>query len=148
MKVILIKDVADLGVLGDKKEVKDGFARNFLIPNKFAIEATDGALRILEKKKQEKQRKEEQLKKEYEQIAGKLKDISCTISMDAGEEDKLFGSVTSEMIAEHLRAESGAEIDKKQVVLEDPIKALGVYNVEIRLHPEVRTEVRVWVVKK
>ena len=147
MKLILVTDVEKLGSIGDEIEVKDGYARNYLMPKKLAVEATEGALRILEQKKREKERKEKEIKEECEKFAEKIAAVSCTISVDAGEEDKLFGSVTSEMIVESLRAD-GIEIDKKKVVLEEPIKALGVYNVEIRLHPEVKAQVRVWVVKK
>jgi large subunit ribosomal protein L9 len=147
VKVILLKDVDKLGDIGDEIDVKDGYARNYLIPKKFAVESTGGALRILEQKKREKARREEQIKEECQQIAEKIKNASCTISMEAGEEDKLFGSVTSEMIAESLRAE-GIEIDKKSVILEEPLKALGVYNVDIRLHPEITAQLRMWVVKK
>lgn len=147
MKVILIKDSDKLGSIGDEINVKDGYARNYLIPNKIAIEATEGALHVLEAKKREKARKEKQLKEECQALAEKIQEASCTISMDVGEGDKLFGSVTSEMIAEGLASE-GIEIDKKKIVLEEPIKALGVFNVEVRLHPEVKAQARVWVVKK
>jgi len=147
VKVILIKDVEKLGGIGDEVTVKDGYARNYLIPKKLAAEVTKGALRMLEQKKREKQRRESQLKEECERLAEKITAASCTISVDAGEGDKLFGSVTSEMIAEGLRAD-GIEIDRKKIVLEEPIKALGVYSVDVRLHPEVKTQLRVWVVKK
>jgi len=147
VKLILLKDIKSLGKLGDEVEVKDGYARNYLIPNRFASEATEGALKLLEAKKREQARKEKQLIEECQGLAEKIQAVSCTISMDAGEEDKLFGAVTSEMIASTLR-EEGVEIDKKKIILEEPIKALGVYNVEIRLHPEVKTQARVWVVKK
>ncbi|MFH1552301.1 MAG: 50S ribosomal protein L9 [Candidatus Omnitrophota bacterium] len=147
MKVILVKDIEKLGSIGDELEVKDGYARNYLLPHKIAVESTKGAVRILEQKKREKEQQEQKIKEECEQLAEKIKAVSCTISMDAGEEDKLFGAVTSAMIAESLRAES-IEIDKKSIILEEPIKALGVYNVEIRLHPEVRTQTRIWVVKR
>ena len=147
MKIILMKDVDKLGEIGDELEVKDGHARNYLIPNKLAIESTKGAARVLEAKKREKARREQQLKAEYEGLAEKIAAASCTISVDAGEEDKLFGSVTSEMIAEVLLTE-GIEVDKKKIVLEDPIKTLGVHNVEIKLHPEVKAQARIWVVKK
>ncbi|MDD4956978.1 MAG: 50S ribosomal protein L9 [Candidatus Omnitrophica bacterium] len=147
MKVILIKDVESLGQIGDEMEVKDGYARNYLIPNKFVIEATPGAVSILEQKKRQKERRERKLMEAAGQLAEKIAALSITVSMEAGEEDKLFGAVTSEVIAEYLAAE-GIEIDKKKIVLDDPIKALGVYNVEIKLHPEVKAQARVWVVKK
>lgn len=147
MKVILLKDVEKIGTMGDEVKVKDGFARNYLIPKKIAIESTKGAIRVLEAKKQEKARQLQQQKQECQVLADKIAAASCTISVDAGEEDKLFGSVTSEMIAEALRAED-IEVDKKKIVLEEPIKALGVYTVEIRLHPEVKAQARIWVIKK
>ena len=147
MKVILIKNVDKLGKLGDQLSVKDGYARNFLLPNKLAIESTPGASRVLEQKKQAQARKDKQVKEEFEALAAKIAAASCTIPMEAGEEDKLFGSVTSEMIADVLASE-GVEVDRKKIVLEEPIKAIGVYNVEIRLHPQVRAEARIWVVKK
>ena len=147
MKIILIKDIDALGSIGDEVEVKDGYARNFLIPQKIAVESNKGALQVIEQKKREKARREQKAKEECEQIAEKINAVSLTISMDAGEEDKLFGSVTSDLIAENLKAE-GLEVDKRKIILEEPIKILGVYNVEIRLHPEVKTQARVWVVKK
>ncbi len=147
MKIILLKDVDNLGTIGDELEVKDGYARNYLIPKKFAMESSEGAMRILEQKKREKENSERKIKEECAQLAEKIRSVSCTISMETGEEDKLFGSVTSETIADSLRGE-GFDIDKKKIELEEPIKSLGVYTVEIRLHPEVTTQARIWVVKK
>ena len=147
MNVILIQDVDKLGTAGTEVKVKDGYARNFLIPQKLAMAATPAALNFLERKRKERERLEQQHRTECEQMSEKMKDISLTISMEAGEEDKLFGAVTSEMVAENL-AQEGVEIDRKQIILEEPIKRLGVYNVDIKLHPEVKTQVRVWVVKK
>ena len=147
MKVILLKDIKKIGQLGDEVEVKDGYARNYLIPKKEAIEATAGAMKVLEQKKKKVERKQLLLKEESEKISEKIKAVSCTISMEAGEEDKLFGAVTSEMIGESLQAE-GIEIDKRKIVLPEPIKNLGVHNIEIHLHPEVKVELRIWVVKK
>ena len=147
MKVILIKDVEKLGQIGDEIEIKDGYARNYLIPRKVAIESTKGAVKILEQKRKERARRELLLKEEMQVVAEKIAGISCTISMEAGEEEKLFGAVTTEMIAEALAAE-GAEIDKKKIDLAEPIKALGVYTIDVKLHPEVKAQARVWVVKK
>ncbi len=147
MKVILTKDMQSLGIVGDEMEVKDGYARNYLIPKGLAMEVTEGVLRLLEQKKKKRQRLEGKIKEEYEKLAERIKNVSCTIPMETGEEDKIFGSVTSEMIAQVLQQE-GIEIDKKKIVLNDPIKSLGVYSVDIKLHPEVKTQARVWVVKK
>jgi len=147
MKVILIKDIVNLGEIGEEVIVKDGYARNYLLPKNYAIKATKGAVAIVEQKKREKQLLEEKRVGEYKQLAEKIEAASCTISMDAGEEDKLFGAVTAGMIAECLNSE-GIEVDKKKIILEEPIKALGVYNVEIHLHAEVKAQARIWVVKK
>ncbi len=147
MRIILMKDMKGLGVVGDELQVKDGYARNYLIPQSVALEATPGAVRTLEQKKLKRVREELKLKEECGVIAEKIKNTSCTISMETGEEEKLFGAVTSDMIAESLLAE-GIEVDKKKVELEEPIKALGVYNIDIKLHPEVKAQLRLWVVKK
>lgn len=147
MKVILIKNVNKLGKIGDKISVKDGFARNFLIPRKEAIEATQGALKVLDQKKNQEVRKAKKHIEECSAIAEKIAQVSCTISMEAGEEDKLFGAVTAEMISEVLASE-GIDVDKRKIVLEEPIKAIGLYTVEIRLHPEIKAEAKVWVIKK
>ncbi len=147
MKVILIKDVPILGAIGDEVQVKDGYARNFLLPKKIAIKSSAGALKVIEQKKKQKEREEKKFKEGCSLLAEKIKNVSCTISMEAGEGEKLFGSVTSEMIADALKAE-GVEVDKKKVSLDEPIKALGVYNIEIKLHPEVKAQARIWVVKK
>ncbi|MFH1836605.1 MAG: 50S ribosomal protein L9 [Candidatus Omnitrophota bacterium] len=147
MKVILMKDAVNLGSIGDEILVKDGYARNYLIPNGVAIEFTKGALRVIEEKRREKALREQRIKKECEELAAKISNVSCTIPMEAGEEDKLFGTVTSEKIAECLSAE-GIEVDKKRIVLENPIKAVGVYNIVVDLHPEVKAQARIWVVKK
>jgi large subunit ribosomal protein L9 len=147
MKVILIKDVNKLGKIGDELSVKDGYARNYLIPRKEAIESTPGALKVLEQKKGQAARKAKKHREECELIAAKITATSCTISMEAGEEDKLFGAVTTEMISDVLASE-GVEIDKRKIILEEPIKAVGLYTVEIRLHPEVKAEAKIWVIKK
>ena len=147
MKIVLLKDVDNLGIVGDELVVKDGYARNYLLPNGLAVEATQGMLHALEQAKRKRQRQEQQIKEECEQLAEKLKDVSCTVAMETGEEDKIFGSVTSEMISECLQQE-GFEIDKKKILIAESIKSLGVYNVDIKLHPEIKAQIRVWVVKK
>ena len=147
MKAILIEDVDKLGKMGDIVDIKQGYARNFLFPRNLAIEVTDRNLKVLEDKKRKRER---QLKKEkihMEELAGRISSVSCTIPMAAGEEDKLFGSVTTEHIAKAFSSE-GINVDKKQIHIPEPIKKLGVYPVEIKLHPEVTTQTKVWVVKK
>lgn len=147
MKVILRQDYEKLGKAGDIVQVKDGFARNFLIPREIAYEATPGNIRRFEEEKKRMMLQFEREKKKAEQLAKELEKTSCTISMAVGEEDRLFGSVTSQDIADALK-EKGIEIDRRKIVLEEPIKSLGIYSVPIRLHPEVTASVKVWVVKK
>ncbi|MEK6733444.1 MAG: 50S ribosomal protein L9 [Candidatus Omnitrophota bacterium] len=147
MKVILVEDVKDIGTMGDIVDVKDGYARNFLFPKKLAREAINSNLKIIEDIKKKKLLAAAREKKEAEAIKAKLALLSCTITVEAGDDDKLFGSVTSQDISHAFEAEDLA-IDKKQIILEEPIKKLGVYHVSVKLHPEVTVEVKVWVVKK
>ncbi|MBF0493696.1 MAG: 50S ribosomal protein L9 [Candidatus Omnitrophica bacterium] len=147
MNVILLQDVDKLGSMGAEVKVEDGYARNYLIPRKMALLATAEALKLLEKKKKERAIAEQKLKAECAELAKKIVKLSLTVQMESGEEEKLFGSVTSDIISEALKSE-GMEVDKKKIVIKEPIKKLGVYTVGIKLHSEVETEVRVWVVKK
>jgi large subunit ribosomal protein L9 len=147
MKIILRKDYQQLGKVGDVKDVKDGFARNFLIPRDIAFEATPGALRALEEEKKQTGRRLEKEKKASEKIASQLEGISVTLSMKVGEDEKLFGSVTSQMIADGLR-EKGITLDKRQIELDDSIKALGIYDVPVRLSAGVVGKVKVWIVRE
>lgn len=147
MKVLLLKDVESLGKTGDTVEVKNGYARNYLIPHDLAIEATSANLKIIEKNKQKQQLKLTKMKEEALELAKRLAAMSCTISMPAGEDDKLFGAVTAQDIAEALKQE-GIIIDKKNIMLQQPINRLGIYNVGVKLYPEVTQELKVWVIKK
>jgi len=147
MKVILRKEHEKLGQVGSVVDVKDGYARNFLIPKGLAYPATDGSVRALEEeKKQAGQRVAKELKGS-EKLAFDLEKVSITLQMKVGEEEKLFGSVTSQMIADSLK-EKGFEIDKRIIDLEEPIKALGIYSVPVTLHPGVTAKVKVWVVRE
>lgn len=147
MKVILREDMERLGKAGEMVEVADGYARNFLIPQAKAIKATIGNIRQLEHQKKSVYHKINRAKMEAENLAARIESSSCTISVHAGEKDKLFGSVTSRDIALSL-GEEGVEIDRKNIILEEPIKALGIYTIPIKLHPEVVANLKVWVVKK
>ena len=147
MQVILLKDVEKVGKEGDRIKVKDGFARNFLFPKKFAIPSTKGAVKIIEARRKKIARDAEKLKKSAEELARKIKQLSLTITAESGVDDALFGSITPEAIMKHLRAE-GIQLDKKEITIKEPIKKLGIYNVEVKLHPEVKENLRVWVVKK
>lgn len=147
IKVILLEDVDKLGKMGEVISVKDGFARNFLIPNNKAKPATAGNMKILEAIKKKASIKEQAILAEAKTLADKIANLSLTISVQAGEEEKLFGSVSNDMVSEALAAE-GVVIDKKDILLEEPIKKLGVYQVSVKIHPEVRANLKVWVVKK
>lgn len=149
VKVVLRQNVPSLGDEGDIVGVKPGYARNYLLPHGLAFEATPAALKQLE---DERRRAEGRAKRDYLEArrrASQLEGVSLTFNARAGEEGKLFGSITSADIADRLR-ELGTldfEIDRRQVVLEEPIKALGVFSVPVRLHHDVQPEVKVWVIK-
>jgi len=147
MQVILQENVRNLGDAGDIVTVKDGYARNFLLPRKKAVSANPKNMKELEHHKRAVAVKVQKMKGEAEQLAKKLKDLSLTIARESGEEEKLFGSVTNKDIADALRAE-GVIIDRHDIQLEGQIKQIGVFDVNIRLHPEVTGVVKVWVVKK
>ncbi len=147
MKIILIEDVKSIGSMGDIVDVKDGFARNFLFPKNLARVAIKSNLKIIEDIKKKKLSAQTREKKEADAIKAKIAVFSCTILMEAGEDDKLFGSVTSQDISRAFELE-GLMVEKRKIILEEPIKKLGVYNISIKLHPEVTAEVKVWVVKK
>jgi large subunit ribosomal protein L9 len=147
MDVILRQDVEKLGNAGDLVSVKDGFARNYLLPRGIAYAATEGNKKRLEAEAKMRVKKAGAQLGVAHELATKLEAVSLTFTMKAGEGDKLFGSVTAADIADRLHAE-GFTVDKKTVELPEPIKALGVYKVPVRLHHEVKPEVRVWVVKE
>ena len=146
MELILIKDVEHLGKLGDVVNVKKGYARNYLFPRKLALETTETNKKVVEKEKLKVEKKKKEGKKEAEELVEKLEKISLTIPVQVGEKDKLYGSITTQDIANLLK-EEGFDIDKKKIELPTPIKALGIYNIKIKLAPEIIATVKVWVVK-
>jgi len=147
MKIILKKDVENLGVAGDVLKVKDGYARNYLVPKGMAIVATRSNMKIVDELKANEAKKAQKAETAAQDIAKKLQDISVTVSVKVGEDDKLFGAVTTPMIAE-LVAEKGIEIDKHNILLDEPIKELGVFDVPVKVGAGVKAEVKVWVVKE
>ncbi|MBP6673211.1 MAG: 50S ribosomal protein L9 [Bacteroidetes bacterium] len=147
MKVILRQNYNKLGNIGDVVDVKNGFARNYLIPRSIAFRATEGNLNALEQEKKQLARKEEKVVQDSEKLAAQLGSVSLTITMKVGEDDKLFGAVTSQMIAESL-TEKGYTIDKRIIELEEPIKTLGIFEVPVKLHTKVSAKVKVWVVRE
>ena len=147
MEVILCEDLEHLGKTGQVIKVKDGFARNFLIPQKKAYPATPANLKRIEQEKNRKALAEEKLKKEAQELANKLSKISCNIAVEVNDLEKLYGSVSEADIAKALEVE-GYKIDKKEILLEKPIEDLGIYEVPIKVHPQVTTKIRLWVTKK
>ncbi|HBY19394.1 MAG: 50S ribosomal protein L9 [Marinimicrobia bacterium 46_47] len=147
MKIILKENVENVGVVGDIITVKDGYARNFLIPKGLAMEATRSNIKRAEELKKIEERKKTAAVDKARRLAEKLKNISLTTSVTAGDDDKIFGSVTSQTVAD-LLAEKGYDVDKRHIILNEPIKALGVYDIPIKLHSDVTAEVKLWVVKE
>jgi large subunit ribosomal protein L9 len=145
MKIILTNEVKTLGAPGDVVKVADGYARNYLIPQNLAIFANKGNLARVEQIKSALTTREEKRKRNLTTLAASLEGLSVDIPVQVGDEDRLFGAVTQQMIAEALRAK-GINIERKSVQLEEPIKQLGVYNVEVKLHTDIKPQIRVWVV--
>ena len=141
MKLILLEDVKSVGKKGDIVNKNDGYALNYLIPKKLAVEATKANMNDLElKKKAEEKRKKEELE-EAKKIAEQLNDKVVKVSVKAGENGKVFGSVTNKEIAAAIEAQTGLVVDKKKIVINDAIKMVGTRHVNIKLHPEVTVEV-------
>jgi len=147
MKVILRKDFESLGKVGEIAEVKPGYARNYLIPQGIALKADRKNISISEAEQQKLQLKLSKDKKSAEKLAEKLSTVSCTAAVTVGEEDRVFGSVTTQDIADLLK-DKGFDIDRKKILLDDPIKALGIYDIPIKLHSEVDAKIKLWVVKE
>ena len=147
MQVILLEDVPSLGKIGDLVKVSDGYGRNYLIPQKKAMPATDKSIHALEHQKRQVEQRITKAKKDAERLAQKIEGFSCTFAKPVGESGKLFGSVTS-MEIEAVLKEGGMEVDRKKILLEEPIKSLGMYTVPVKLHPEVTAHLKVWVVQE
>ena len=147
MQVILLEDVPSLGKAGDRVKVADGYGRNFLIPQKKAIVSTEKNLKMLEHQKRDVQRKIEKKRKDIQKVAEEIENLSFSIARSVGESGKLFGSVTSMDIEAFLK-ERGIEIDRKKILLDEPIKSVGMYTVGVKLHPDVIAKLKVWVVQE
>ena len=147
MKLILREDVENLGKIGEIVEVAGGYGRNYLLPRGLAVKASTKNLKEQEHQKKLIQARMDRQRKDAQEMAGSLDSVSCTIARKTGEDEKLYGSVTSRDIEEALR-EEGVSIDRKRVLLEEPLKKLGVYTVPVKLHAEVTGNIKVWVVKE
>jgi large subunit ribosomal protein L9 len=147
MRIVLREDIEKLGRRGEVLEVAAGFARNFLLPKGKALPATDGNMKRVEQERRRYVVRQAKEKEEAAVVARRIAGVQCTVVRKVGENDQLYGSVTASDIAEYL-AKDGIEIDKRRILLEEPIKALGIYTVPVKLHADVTGEVRVWVVKE
>jgi large subunit ribosomal protein L9 len=147
VKVILRKDIDKLGVIGAAVDVSDGYARNFLLPRGMAYFATEGNLKKIEDEKRRLAKQAIKSEEMAREKAAKLSELSLTFVEKATEDDQLYGSVSEGDIALKL-SEMGFEVDRKMVLLDEPLKSLGVYTVNVKLHPEVTGQVKVWIVKE
>ena len=147
MKVILREDVPNLGKTGDAVDIAEGYGRNYLLPRKLAVRASTRNVKELEHQKRLLQTRQEKIRMEARDLAKRLEGVSCTIARKAGEEEKLFGSVTARDIADLIK-EEGVVLDRRQILLEEPIKKLGVYTVGVQIHPEVVGHIKVSVVQE
>ncbi|HVP07066.1 MAG TPA: 50S ribosomal protein L9 [Candidatus Acidoferrum sp.] len=147
MKVILREDVEDVGLAGQTVDVKDGYGRNFLIPRNLAIPATKANLKAVGEISKQKDIRERKRRKAAEVVKDKIERLSLSAEVLVGEEDKVFGSVTPQEIVRLMEPE-GVIVDKRAVMLDEPIKALGVYTVPIRVDKDVTANLKLWVIKK
>ena len=144
MDIILVEDVPNLGSMGELVSVKPGYGRNFLIPRGLAVLATAGSKRELAHRMRQIETRKQKLRGDAETAAAELNDVSLTIAHKAGEDGRLFGSVTNRDVEAAL-IERGITVDRRRIVLNSPIKALGIYEVPIKLHADVEVSVKVWV---
>lgn len=146
MKLLLQRNVDKVGKIGDIVKVSPGYGRNYLLPQGLAVELTPDNLNRFESMKRKLIALEQETKEKFQLLAKEIEKADCTIIANSSEEGHLYGSVTGRDIAKQL-AESGIDIDPKTIQLDHPIKEMGTYKVEVRLHPDVICEVKVWVVK-
>ena len=147
MQVILLEDIPSLGKIGDLVKVSDGYGRNYLIPKKKALFATEKNVKAMEHQRGLVQQRLGKVKKDAEKLAQQIEKLSCTFPKNVGESGKIFGSVTSMDIEAFLK-EHGIEVDRKKIHLEEPIKNLGIYTVPVKLNSEVTANLKVWVVQE
>lgn len=145
MRIILRQDVDNLGTMGEVVTVKDGYARNYLIPQQLAYYASPKAVEKIEEEKEAYMQLKAEEKSAAEMLAQKFEDLQVTIAMKVGDEGKLFGSVTTQMISDELKLQ-GYTIDKKDITIPDSIRTLGVFQTKVKLHTEVTAPLKVWVI--
>ena len=147
MRIVLREDVEKLGRRGEVVKVAAGYARNFLLPRRLALEATEPNLQQIARERKVREVQEAREKQEATALAERLAQLSLTAVRKVGESDVLYGSVTNSDIADLMEKE-GYKVDKRKILLEEPIKALGIYEVPMKLHPEVTVNLKIWVVKE
>jgi len=143
VRVILKAEVRGLGRTGEIKDVADGYARNYLLPKGLAIEATGGELKLLAQERQTEKTKKDRAHQDAEELATRLGRVTLVFKLKAGEQGKTFGSVTAKEVADALKKEAKADIDKTKIVLHEPLRSLGIHKVEVRLLTDVRANVTV-----
>ena len=147
MRVLLREDLENLGRRGEVVKVAAGYARNYLLPKHLAMSVTPGNMKLIEQEQRAFQVRRDRAKQSAEEVARRVAEISCTIVKKVGEAETLYGSVTTQDLGEVLQKE-GIDIDRRRILLDEPIKALGVYTVPIKIHPEVTAGLKVWVVRE
>ena len=145
MKVILNKDIQGVGKKGEIINASDGYARNYLFPRNLALEASEGNLATLKEKKDSQKYKKDSLQQVAREFAKKLSGITVLFKVKTGESKRLFGSITSKDISDEIKKQFGFDIDKKKIVLDEAIKSTGVYNIEIKVYPEISAKLKVEV---
>jgi len=147
MQVIIKKKIEKLGEVGDIVNVKDGYARNYLLPRGLVVKATPGSLKEIELIKLQIKKRHDKKINNQKELAKKISKLKINIPIKVGEGNQVFGSVTSNNISEYL-SEKGFEIDKKSIILDDPIKSLGIHNVDLRLDDNINTKLKIYVIKE
>jgi large subunit ribosomal protein L9 len=143
VRVILKAEVRGLGRTGEIKDVADGYARNYLLPKGLAIEATGGELKVLAQERQTEKTRKDRAHQDAEELAQRLGQVTLVFKLKAGDQGKTFGSVTAKEVADALKKEAKADIDKTKIVLREPLRSLGIHKVEVRLLTDVRANVTV-----
>ena len=147
MQVLLREDLGNLGRRGDVVRVSPGYARNFLLPKRLAMLVTPANMELIEQEQRALQVRRDRDKQSAEELARRIAEVSCTIVKKVGENDTLYGSVTTQDLGAVLEKD-GIEIDRRRILLDEPIRVLGVFTVPIRIHPEVTADLKVWVVRE
>jgi large subunit ribosomal protein L9 len=147
VQVLLREDMDNLGKRGEVVRVAPGYARNYLLPKGLAMRVTAGNMKVIQQERRAIQVRHDREKQAAEELARRVAQVSCTIVKKVGDQDTLYGAVTTQDIGQVLEKE-GIDVDRRRIFLEEPIKSLGVYTVPIRVHPEVTAELKVWVVRE